>query len=1647
MNKFKFTIAPLLLIVLIIGASASAAFGLAAGDYRSAAAGPANWATAGSWQTYNGTSWVAATTYPGQNAGTYEVTIQSGHTITIPDTGISTESMGTVIIEGILELDGADSIATDFDIETTLLIVSTTPAGRIDFFDKCNLNLPANAVINVSLGGLNGDCSQQQMIYIDTELYAICQAQAPGADYDFPELMAAGGSLSVTASATPSTICSGETISLYSFATGLDAANASYDWLGSGPGGYTYTASVAEPADFSLTTSGAYSYTCTVTVGPPTTTETYTNSDTITVTVNPLPNSPTASSTTICNGETTTLTATVNGATGTETVDWYTGSCGGTLFQFGTTAISVSPSADTTYFTRARNTTTGCESTTCTPVAVTVNPLPSDPSSSSSTTICNGESTTLTASVNGATGTEIVDWYTGSCGGTEFQFGTASISVSPSATTTYYARARNTTTSCESTGCAEVTVSVNPTPTVTLGGTTAFCNDSSTTITATPAGGTAPYSYAWTGPGSGLDDTFTATTAGTVSVTVTDDNGCTGTASISVTVNPTPTVTLNGTTAFCNGSSTTITATPAAGTSPYSYDWSASTATGTSSNDTFTASSAGTVSVTVTDANTCTGSASVSVTINPDDTLTLTSGLIDQEVYVNQQITEIVFTYGGGATGASITSGALPAGVTGTDNGSTFTISGTPTADGTFNYTITTSEGSCATATADGEITVLSSPLPTDDRKALNFDQNDGNNDYVYIFDDNTLDLTSTGTLEAWIYPQDFATGTGVVQKGTTATCYGFGFGDTVAEEQNIEFFVVDSGGTEYSLTATGKTIEASQWYHIACVWDTGAADKMIIYVNGISQATSTTVAAARTNNEELRFGMQPVSSNYFQGSLDELRVWNTARGVDDIRTNMCKKLNGAETGLVGYWRLDESNSFAIGDWAGNGNIGIIENATRICSPAPIGDDSAYDYTGTTYSDFTVNLAYGSLDDMTVTGDGGTWDTSEDSCVHVYRVDAPPNYTSASLLWKPFDDSLRYWGVFKAGGTAPTYEMVYHYDGYPDISNENNLHVAFRKNNCDQWKNLDATLSIGDKTLTQSGLNGTEFILGANVDPRNTIVYDGTNDYVKVSDENSLDLTTTGTLEAWIYPEDLTTTAGAGIVFKDTASICYGFGLGGDAGGVFTGGTNTNIGFVVGDSGGGTDYLLTGTTTSLLADKWYHIGCVWDTGAAAGSPNMQIFINGVQEAAYDFSTAMNSATQGTGQLRFGMQNVSSVYFDGRIDEVRIWDVARSQTQIQANMCRKIDTRDSNLVGYWRFDEEATSDTSFDFGTVPYNFATMYGFGTASGIIAARVCSEAPIGDDSAYAYGSPSSATVSHSDGDYFFATNNGGTWTNTYSGLHVYRVDGPPVYPPDISGPLPYNPYVTPNGLTPPTGWASVDYTRYWGVFATDWTTGASQPTYDVIYHYGTVGNGNPNVPDGADPSDSSTPQIGLAYRPAYCYGTWTDSSANWAFGTDQLELLGSNAQDQSQNGPPKTNPEYVLGGKNQPLAIALAYFTASFDDDCIEILWKTATEVDTMGFQLWRSESKEGPYTLVPSSFTASKSVTESQGAAYAFTDCDVLTGNGIEYYYKLEEIDYDNEAENPLYGPIGPVAETVSASQVNNTKASNSSNDACFINSLIQ
>jgi hypothetical protein len=99
-----------------------------------------------------------------------------------------------------------------------------------------------------------------------------------------------------------------------------------------------------------------------------------------------------------------------------------------------------------------------------------------------------------------------------------------------------------------------------------------------------------------------------------------------------------------------------------------------------------------------------------------------------------------------------------------------------------------------------------------------------------------------------------------------------------------------------------------------------------------------------------------------------------------------------------------------------------------------------------------------------------------------------------------------------------------------------------------------------------------------------------------------------------------------------------------------------------------------------------------------------------------------------------------------------------------------------------------------------------------------------------------------------------------------------------------------------------------------------------------------------------------------------------------------------------------------------------ASSGPGTVIVEWTTETEVDLAGFNIYRSESLDGPYaklnaTLIPAS------PDPIAGGSYSYTDAGAEAG--VTYYYKLEDVELDGKAT--IHGPITVVAEGNVVSQV--------------------
>jgi hypothetical protein len=407
---------------------------------------------------------------------------------------------------------------------------------------------------------------------------------------------------------------------------------------------------------------------------------------------------------------------------------------------------------------------------------------------------------------------------------------------------------------------------------------------------------------------------------------------------------------------------------------------------------------------------------------------------------------------------------------------------------------------------------LLSALISYSQTNAISFD---GSDDYVEVTDNNAIDLSSNFALETWIYP--VGAGSGGAQGGIILN-----------KENSYEIARYADGTIQFALSANGAGNDwvwfntnliapLNQWSHIALV---KSGTSVTVYLNAVTPYTSNTQPATLTaNNQNLRIGSRTNSSQYFNGYIDEVRIWNTARTQNEIKAYLFdKNLSNSASGLVAYYRMNEGS--------GSTAINLCTNTTGI-----------------------------------------------------------------------------------------------------------------------------------DGTLT----NGPAWVASPVLFAGNALSFDGTNDFVTIADDNTLDITSAITLEAWAYA---TKNSGIQNVINKSSN-------------------SSNSGYIFPRTDDGwasvVFYLHVGGWQTLSAaypslNAWHHLAATYD-GAT-----MKLYIDGALAAS---RAQTGTITINANPLTLGNQTGFAEYFGGSADEFRVWNIARTQTQIQNSMNSELDpTSQTGLVSYY-----------------------------------------------------------------------------------------------------------------------------------------------------------------------------------------------------------------------------------------------------------------------------------------------------------------------------------------------------------------------------
>ncbi|MFH1641356.1 MAG: LamG-like jellyroll fold domain-containing protein, partial [Nanoarchaeota archaeon] len=612
-------------------------------------------------------------------------------------------------------------------------------------------------------------------------------------------------------------------------------------------------------------------------------------------------------------------------------------------------------------------------------------------------------------------------------------------------------------------------------------------------------------------------------------------------------------------------------------------------------------------------------------------------------------------------------------------------------------------------------------------RKGLSFD---GVDDYV------TRASTLWGIANAW--------SVSVWYKQSVAAdgLYIWNIGDKMTDNDPNEFklvsnyvYIADNAG-DYFKYYSGIPTFTDTWTHTTVTWD---GTNLKVYQNGAditgSLTKTTDNAGTMTNtNRALWLGVYPVDGNpsnyYFKGLIDEVRIWNRTLSAAEIQIlymSNLKKYDSENWSLYVNQSKNSTTALTDGpytykayakDTAGNLNATETRTITidttppklTIISPTAITHttnriefnisaneqlDSCHysiDNWATNVSMVAVNTTYlnksSTITDGTYTAEFFCNDTLNNINMTenvTFTIDTgfpQINFTQPT----PGNNTMQtqqYFDVNISIKEALLEEVIYNWNGTNYTLYNDSLVLMM---------NFDNVSALGEGTsdnitvdLSRYGNNGTIYNMtevGGNYTAGrygNGLSFDGVDDYVVVADESDYDFEITDDflLSAWIKAST-SNSMDAGIIAKYN--------------------TSSNIGLYTYIDYIGETYklylslwnaadnriIVRADDTTLNDNNWHHIAIFYDGNSDASG--VQIYIDGVNETIAIVQDTLTNSILNNEYFTIGGRGTSGSgatrqYFNGTIDEVRIWNRTLSASEIQIlymSNLKKYDTENWTL---------------------------------------------------------------------------------------------------------------------------------------------------------------------------------------------------------------------------------------------------------------------------------------------------------------------------------------------------------------------------------
>ena len=581
-----------------------------------------------------------------------------------------------------------------------------------------------------------------------------------------------------------------------------------------------------------------------------------------------------------------------------------------------------------------------------------------------------------------------------------------------------------------------------------------------------------------------------------------------------------------------------------------------------------------------------------------------------------------------------------------------------------------------------------------------------GTNNFVVMPNNiNAFNISSDITLECWVkvntLPTDWVR---IIGKGGTAvSSTDRPYGLWLATDGSILWQIYGSATMDL-LSST--RLQTNRWYHVAV---NRIGNTFRIYIDGVESASRTLAITPASSTQPFRLGFAGYHT-YLNGVLDEVRVWNVGRTAAQISANKDIEI-APQAGLVAYYQFNQgiaggSNTglTTLNDNSGNSYNGTLNSFTLTGTSSNWVSRSPVTPTGTwTTSDAnvaTVNASSGLVTGVaagtatisyTLTGSGGCADVISTRSV---TVTAAPVAGTLSGTQDVCVGATTTFSSTQTGGTwstsaaniatvdATTGVVTGVAAGTATIT----YTVAGSGGCAAATATRTVTVTAAPVVGTLSGsqdicVGGTSTFTAAQT-LGNALSFTGT-ERVSIPTNSSLNFTGTSvnmTLEAWVN-------------FSPNSSIRTI--IGNKTAGSQTGG----YAFYV-NSWGTTDRKLVfefwgsaavSTTATVPSNVWTHVAAVLNNGSVS------FFINGESVAVSGGSTT--DIRTSSNAINIGAFGDNNFRFTGSIDDVRIWNIARTSQQIQNSYESEISAPQSGLVAYYKFNEGAPSGNNTSINSV------------------------------------------------------------------------------------------------------------------------------------------------------------------------------------------------------------------------------------------------------------------------------------------------------------------------------------------------------------